>query len=160
MIDKDQMIADLQQELEESKALVGMMRLNKALKTPKKVKDGLKKDGSPDMRQTKGKALAAAAAANTDPPTDRDRYFYATIFDVEAIQRCFPDWSDAKAEACVKANQSSVSQYLYDKMLESIDEDLCDFEMDEEDEEDEEESSPEPSQETTESSQETTEPTA
>ena len=32
-------------------------------KTPKKVKDGLKKDGSPDMRQTKGKALAAAAAA-------------------------------------------------------------------------------------------------
>ena len=132
---KDQMIADLRQEtadlrqkLADSEALVGM------LKTPKKVKDGLKKDGSPDMRQTKGKALAAAAAADTDPPTDRDRYFYATIFDVEAIQRCFPDWSDAKAEACVKANQSSVSQYLYDKMLESIDEDLCDFKMDGEDE--------------------------
>ena len=128
VIDKDQMIADLKKKLTDSEALVGM------LKTPKKVKNGLKKDGSPDMRQTKGKALAAAAAADTDPPTDRDRYFYATIFDVEAIQRCFPDWSDAKAEACVKANQSSVSQYLYDKMLESIDEDLCDFKMDGEDE--------------------------
>ena len=69
VVDKDQMIADLRQEqqqlrqkLADSEALVGI------LKTPKKVKDGLKKDGSPDMRQTKGKALAAAAAADTDPP--------------------------------------------------------------------------------------------
>ena len=98
VIDKDQMIADLQQELADSEALIAnleadddhltkiMSMINdldddfsvngvddiyetiKMLKTPKKVKDGLKKDGSPDMRQTKGKALAAAAAADTDPP--------------------------------------------------------------------------------------------
>ena len=103
--DKDQMIADLQHELAGSNAVreglaVGAAMLRKKLadseamvlmlKTPKKLKDGLKKDGSPDMRQTKGKALAAAAAAAEEPPpadpsTDRDRYFYATIFDVEAI---------------------------------------------------------------------------
>ena len=64
VIDKDQMIADLRQKLADSEALVGM------LKTPKKLKDGLKKDGSPDMRQTKGKALAAAAAAAVFVPVD------------------------------------------------------------------------------------------
>ena len=61
VVDKDQMIADLKKKLTDSEALVAM------LKTPKKVKNGLKKDGSPDMRQTKGKALATAAA-DTDPP--------------------------------------------------------------------------------------------
>ena len=60
------MIGDLQQELADRNREIA--DLKKALKTPKKVKNGLKKDGSPDMRQTKGKALAAAAAADTDPP--------------------------------------------------------------------------------------------
>ena len=59
-----QEIGDLKKKLADSEALVGM------LQTPKKVKDGLKKDGSPDMRQTKGKALAAAAAAAVFVPVD------------------------------------------------------------------------------------------
>ena len=73
VIDKDQMIADLRQEqqqlrqkLADSEALVGMLKTPKKVKDGlKKVKDGLKKDGSPDLRQAKGKALAAAGGQRT-----------------------------------------------------------------------------------------------
>eukprot|EP01051_Picozoa_sp_SAG22_P005077 SAG22_NODE_292_length_12914_cov_41.306594_2_plen_149_part_00 len=52
------------------------------------------------------KTAAKPAAKSAAKPAAKPAEDYGISLDVETIKRVFPDWSDTKAEACVKAEQA------------------------------------------------------